>query len=123
MVLSSLFEIALKLGDEIKVDAKTKGDRLVSIVIDHIEKQTEKSLIIIDNLDSDDFPSLANKIINGGLLNNSKVSIIITARVQEGVLKPKIIKSSNCTFINVDCLGLKEGIRFMKAKLKSDDII
>ena len=118
-ITSNLFEIALNLSDGI--DADIGGEKLVLKVIDYIDKLNEKSLIVIDNLDSDQFPSLANKMINGRLLKNSKVSILITSRIQKNFLKPRI-KSSNCTYINVDCLSLKEGIQFMKAKLESVEI-
>ena len=118
-ITSNLFEIVLNLSDGI--DADIGGEKLVLKVIDYIDKLNEKSLIVIDNLDSDQFPSHANKIINGRLLKNSKVSILITSRIQKNFLKPRI-KSSNCTYINVDCLSLKEGIHFMKAKLEREDI-
>ena len=118
---NNLFEIAMILDERIDPNIAHNGDILVNIVINFIFKQTQKSLIIIDNLDNDNFPSLANKIINGRLLENSKVTILITSRIQKDYLKPRI-KSSNCAFINVDCLSLKEGIHFMKAKLESEDI-
>ena len=121
-ITNNLLELVLLLDDRTDPNIAHKGDILVQIVINFIFKQSQNSLIIIDNLDNDDFPSLANEIINGRLLNNPKVSIIITSRVQKNALRIRI-ESSNCKFVNLDCLGMKEGINYMKEKLKlSEDI-
>ena len=115
-ITSNLFELVCMMDDRTDRNIATDGDILVRFFINYIDKKTQNSLIIIDNLDTDDFPSLANKIINGRLLNNPKVSILVTSRVDKNALSIRI--QSNCKFINLECLHLKEGICYMKEKLK-----
>ena len=80
---TSLFGLATKLrmlNDSYDIE----DDRLVDIATSHLLEQ-ERCLIVVDNLDSEEFSPLVNRFINGSWVRESKVSMIITSRLKENV--------------------------------------
>ena len=75
---ASLFGLAWKIGE---VSADADGERMADVVTSHLIEQG-KCLLVIDNLDSEDFSPLVNKLVNGMWLQQnreSEVAMLIEA--------------------------------------------
>ena len=109
-IKASLFGLARQMN---QLDPNIDAKRLVDIVTGHLLEQ-ERSLLVIDNVDSEDFSPLVQKIINGPWLRDSKTSLIITSRLKEDLLKDQMDLSFKC--INLQSFGLEEGVDFLRKR-------
>ena len=122
-ITTSLHEIALKLDliDPKKDDID--GNILVNIITKYIKDHKDhRFLMVIDNLNEEDFPELAERIINYQCISVAKVSLIITSRLNENLLKNRISSLSTQKHINLETFSLDEGVEFLKKTSERADI-
>ena len=86
MIKASLFGLANGIG---YVNPRVPTDILVQVVTIHLKEQ-EKCLLVIDNLDSEDFSPVLNRLVNDSWVGESNASILITSRLEERQLKGNI---------------------------------
>ena len=70
----------LSLSDALTIDVAT----------DFFATLSERSLVVIDNLDQEEFSSWTNKLVNGRWIQNDSAKLLITTRLENGALKEKL---------------------------------
>ena len=115
---ASLFGLARKI--EPKFSADTDCLLLVQIITDFLQKQ-QRSLLVLDNLDSEEFSPIISKIINGSWFRTSQTHILLTSRLEKKQLE-EILPESN--ILKLDSFSKEDAMRFLntRTKLKFDQL-
>ncbi len=109
---SSLYGLASRMGH---VSTDIKDNRLFELVTGNLRKLQERSLVIVDNLDEEHPSNLANNLVNGRWIQESRVSMIITSRLKAEVLEAGMLKYLS-EAKTLGCFDLDEGVQFLIAR-------
>ena len=104
---SSLYGLAKGMD---KVNSNVADDILVQVVTSHLREQ-ERCLLVIDNLDRENFSPLMKQLVNGSWVRESKVSILVTSRLEENQLAKSLTMAS--ASIILGSFNTQDGIVFL----------
>ena len=112
-LLSSLAALARRLSL-----SATEKDQLGlgNIVTEHLEQLQDRSLVNIDNLDTERLSDLANKLVNGDWINRSNVSIIITTRLKAETVGDLLTRSRHLETLTLDSFENEEAVEFLERR-------
>ena len=119
-IKASLYGLARRME---KIPSDTDADRMVDIVTSHLIQQ-KRSLLVIDNLDSDELSPLVNRLVNGMWWvqdEEAEVAMLITSRLEGDRLRRNVNRAS--TNIHLDSFSLDEGVEFLRRRTDRTDLV
>ena len=99
------------------VTPDTPAENMIDILTKHLIQQ-ERSLLVIDNLDSEQLSPLVYKLVNGMWIQDEKaddVAILITSRLKGDILEEQIGRINKT--IDLGSFAMEEGVEFLQEGL------
>jgi len=115
---SSLGKFCLK--NNLSLDSCSKVDAATTF----LETLEDKFLLVIDNLDQNEFSATMDKLVNGRWLQNEHGRVLITTRLEATVLKGKL--KHDCSTFTLRGFSDAEGSLFLErrvGKSTSDEVL